>query len=512
MSFSSSDDDSSALSLQSSLEDLSLEFTTDRKFIRWANANPRHPRNWTTNRKVYDTAIIIWLEFFTTAISASGASAAADAQHEFGISHTLSIFLFISMFVSLALRIESSIGGIVCPPFSECFGRRWLYIISMAIYCISCLIIGLVPSISGVVIGRFFSGFMSAIPTAVVPGSIEDLYNAKDRIFFIFLWAMLANTGLIIGPIMGTYIVSTLGWRWIFYIGAIVLGITTGFLFNLQESRHTVLLENEVTKLRKVTGMQELRALNPDHVPDLRTFLQSAVFRPARFLFTEPIVFLVSIIASIAFAMVYLFTEALPTVYGDMGFTTQTSSLPFLALGFGFLLSSLTRVLDHAILDKLYREGKPITPESKLIGFCIGAPVLALGLWWFAWTIPPLVPNVHWIISATALVPIGYSLNEIDTVLAGYLADSYLSYASSGFAAMSFLRAILSAVFPLFTQKMYAGLNANVATSVLAVVSTVFCIIPPLFIRMGARIRKRSKFAERSLQIYMESTVDLDGY
>lgn len=65
MSFSSSDDDTSALSLQSSLEDLSLEFTTDRKFIRWANANPRHPRNWTTNRKVYDTAIIIWLEFFT---------------------------------------------------------------------------------------------------------------------------------------------------------------------------------------------------------------------------------------------------------------------------------------------------------------------------------------------------------------------------------------------------------------------------------------------------------------
>jgi hypothetical protein len=46
----------------------------------------------------------------------------------------------------------------------------------------------------------------------VVPGSIEDLYNAKDRIVFIFLWAMLANTGLIIGPIMGTYIVSALGW------------------------------------------------------------------------------------------------------------------------------------------------------------------------------------------------------------------------------------------------------------------------------------------------------------
>lgn len=38
---------------------------------------------------------------------------------------------------------------------------------------------------------------------------------------------------------------------------------------------------------------------------------------------------------------------------------------------------------------------------------------------------------------------IGYAVNEFDSVLARYLADSYLSYAASGFAALPFLRSLM---------------------------------------------------------------------
>lgn len=68
------------------------------------------------------------------------------------------------------------------------------------------------PSLAGIVIGRFVTGFLSAIPTVVVAGSIEDMFNAKDRIWLIFLWAMVSNMGLITGPIMSTYITALLGW------------------------------------------------------------------------------------------------------------------------------------------------------------------------------------------------------------------------------------------------------------------------------------------------------------
>ena len=115
-------------------------------------------------------------------------------------------------------------------------------------------------------------------------------------------------------------------------------------------------------------------------------------------------------------------------------------------------------------------------------------------------------------VSAISLVLIGYALNEFDAVLAGYLADSYLSYSASGFAALSLVRSTLSAVFPLFAGRMYEVLGANLATSILAALATVFCIIPPLFTRYGPRIRARSKFAKYSLQVYQENGVDKDGY
>lgn len=108
--------------------------------------------------------------------------------------------------------IGQCIGGIVFPPYSEAFGRKKLYIMSTALYSIFCVIVGVVPSLAGVMVGRFFSGFLSAIPTVIVAGSMEDMFNSKARIWMMFLWAMASNFGLSVGPIMSSYITERLGW------------------------------------------------------------------------------------------------------------------------------------------------------------------------------------------------------------------------------------------------------------------------------------------------------------
>lgn len=108
--------------------------------------------------------------------------------------------------------IGQGIGGVIFPPCSEAFGRRWLYIVSIGLSSIFCVLIGVIPSLAAVVIGRFVIGALSAIPTIVVAGSIEDIFNAKDRIWLVYLWAMVSNLGLVMGPIMGSYITAALGW------------------------------------------------------------------------------------------------------------------------------------------------------------------------------------------------------------------------------------------------------------------------------------------------------------
>ncbi|KMQ45668.1 MFS multidrug transporter [Trichophyton rubrum] len=493
--------------LQALLEEHGLEYTPDGEHIRWLASNPKHPRNWSMLRKIYDSGLIIILDLFTTAVSTAGSAAADHARHEYGLSRTLAVFLFVSVYL-----LGQGVGGIIFPPYSETFGRKKLYIVSTGLYSLFCVVVGLVPSVAGVVVGRFFSGFLSAIPTIVVAGSIEDIFNSKDRIWLIFMWAMVANMGLILGPIMSIYVIDHLDWRWVFHVSAIFTAVITILLFGIRESRPSLLLSREVAKLQKSTGMTTLKALNPDHTPDIKTFARIALFRPLKLFFTEPIVFMVATISAVAFALIYLFTEALPPIYENLGFSSANSSLPFLTIGIGLISGVLTRIFDHRMITKYQREGKVLQPEHKLVGFSIGAPVLAVGLWWFAWTIPPRVPGVHWVVSAISLVLIGYALNEFDAVLAGYLADSYLSYSASGFAALSLVRSTLSAVFPLFAGRMYEVLGANLATSILAALATVFCIIPPLFTRYGPRIRARSKFAKYSLQVYQENGVDKDGY
>lgn len=247
-------------------------------------------------------------------------------------------------------------------------------------------------------------------------------------------------------------------------------------------------------------------ALNHDHLPNLNIFVKEALFRPAELFFREPIIFTIAMMISVAMSLIYIFTEALPIIYQSMGFSPSQASLIFIAIGIGICFSSLTRVLDCHIFNKRRRQGHPIKPEDKLVGLGIGAPCLAIGLWWFAWTIPPMIhsPNVPWIVPTVSLILVGYSLTEIDTVLYGYISDSYLSYSASATAAVAFFRGMLSGTFPLFTRQMIQGLGANGAISVLAGVATVFCVVPPLFLGYGERIRRRSLFARYSWEIQEE--------
>jgi hypothetical protein len=229
-----------------------------------------------------------------------------------------------------------------------------------------------------------------------------------------------------------------------------------------------------------------------------------------RLFFTEPIVFLVSFISAVSWSLIYFFTESLPFIYSSFGFTSPTTSLAFLPLLIGIIFSVLPRFHDQAVLTERRKSSQPVHPEDKLLGFAFAAPSLSIGLWIFAWTTPPAA-HPHWSISMLGLILIGFATNEFACTLSGYLADSYTTYASSAFAALAFLRAVLAGVFPLFARRMYEDLDANKASSALAAVATVFCVAPVLFKRFGRRLRLRSPFARYSMQVHREEQVEDDN-
>lgn len=98
------------------------------------------------------------------------------------------------------------------PPFSESFGRRKPYLYSCAAFSIGYLLTGIVPSVAGVVVGRFMSGFALAVPSFVIAGNITDMYTAKHRMWMTLVWNGSTTFGLILGPIYGSYIAHVIGW------------------------------------------------------------------------------------------------------------------------------------------------------------------------------------------------------------------------------------------------------------------------------------------------------------
>jgi hypothetical protein len=211
--------------------------------------------------------------------------------------------------------------------------------------------------------------------------------------------------------------------------------------------------------------------------------------------------------SAVAWALIYLFTEAIPVIYHNFGLTRQQSSLLFLAIALGLAFGTLPRLHDKQVINKRHRKKKLLHPEDKLTGFAFAAPSLAFGLWWLVLTTPP-ASTLPWYATIVGLIPIGFAINEFACTLSGYLADTYTIYTSSALAALAFLRAVLAGLFPLIGEPMYAGLGVNWASVVLAGVATIFCFTPIWFIRYGREIRQRSEFAKYSFRMNSETQIE----
>ena len=268
----------------------------------------------------------------------------------------------------------------------------------------------------------------------------------------------------------------------------------------MRESRPSQVLRQKVEKIEKQTGCTDIRIEAPS-LPTVKEFTQTSLRLPIRLLFTEPIVAAASVLGAVVVSLIYLFAEAIPIVYSeDFHLSHDKSALVFLVIGSGVFFSFLPRLWD--VRRSKQRElCKQITePEDKLFGFLVAAPLLAIGLWWFGATIPPIATNIPPYVSMPPVSFIGFASVEFDTVLSGYLTDVYGSHAASANAPMCFLRALVSGVFPIIGRRMFKKLGSSQASFLLAGIATVFVAVAVVFRKFGQAIRKRSRFAQSTTQ------------
>lgn len=108
---------------------------------------------------------------------------------------------------------------------SERIGRRWIYIVSLVLYCVCTIVCGVSTNLGLFFTFRLLQSIFASAGQAVGGGSISDMFEPRERGRAMGLYMLGTILGPSIAPVCGGYINQNLGWRWIFYIKTILGGV-----------------------------------------------------------------------------------------------------------------------------------------------------------------------------------------------------------------------------------------------------------------------------------------------
>ncbi|KAI1102655.1 polyamine transporter 1 [Jackrogersella minutella] len=470
--------------------------TEDPFIVDFIPDDPKNPMKFSEWKKWGITATQAIAVLAVTFVSTAYSGGIGTVITEFKISEEVAI-LGISLFV-----IGFALGPLIWAPLSETYGRQILFFFTyMGLAAFNAGAAGS-QNIQTLIILRFFAGTIGSSPLTNAGGVIADMFPATKRGLATAMFATAPFLGPSIGPIVGGFLGSAGGWRWVEGLMAAFTGILwiVGTLF-IPETYAPILLRRRSEKLSATTGKVYISKL--DAGKPKKTVGQEfkiAMSRPWILLFREPIVLLTSLFMAIVYGTLYMMFAAFPIVFQQQrGWSPGIGGLAFLGIAVGMLVSVAYSIYDNTRYAKTAAaHGGNAPPEARLPPAMIGSILLPVGLFWFAWTCQK---EIHWIVSIIASGFFASGLVLVFLSLMNYTIDTYVMYAASALAANSVLRSIFGAAFPLFTTAMYNNLGIHWASSIPAFLAVLCLPFPFLFYKYGEAIRKRCKFSAEAAQV-----------
>ncbi|KAL5333439.1 MFS general substrate transporter [Aspergillus crustosus] len=364
------------------------------------------------------------------------------------------------------LRARVRVGPLVLGPLSEFYGRRNVYLTSFSFFLIWPIPCAVAQNIETMIICRFLNCLAGSAFLSVAGGTVGDLFNRDDLSAPMKLYTAAPFVGPEVGPL-----------RWTFY----VLMIWTGTLLTLLAlfvpgalpSGCFSLLRRKARKLRKDTGDDRWQVpIEKMNRSVARTVLQS-LYRPVLLLNLEPMCLTLCIFSAILLGILYLFFGAFQLVFSNVYvLELWQRGLCFLGLFVGMAFAIISNPIWRRVYTSLEEKHEravevenDFQPEWRLPPAMVGAPLVTLGLFIFAWTI---YPHVHWIVPIIGIYAGVFS----------FLVDCYPTYAASALSANSFARSSFARVFPLFGIQMYNNLGHHWATTLLAFSTLIMAPFP----------------------------------
>lgn len=228
-------------------------------------------------------------------------------------------------------------------------------------------------------VARSLAGLFSGPCFTVGVGILNDIWDIsleKIGTAFGVLFVLFVVWATEIGPMINAAIVLHHYWRWIFWVTAILVGITTIYCFLIPETYHPQIIRARAKKMEKAL---------PPRGTNISAFLL-AIGRPLHMMIVEPVIFptglVLAVTQSVACAYFVGYSLLFERVYGFSQFKVGMAFVPL-------VVESLLQVPVLALFDKLtyqkaraevLRLGKTVVPEMRLYPAMLSSITLPISL------------------------------------------------------------------------------------------------------------------------------------
>lgn len=123
------------------------------------------------------------------------------------------------------------LGSVVASPTAILWGKRPVYLSAIILFTLSSIWCALSPNYASLVVARIVQGFAVSPVECLPSATIAEIFFLHERAYRLGIYTLLLLGGKNLIPLVSAAIVQSLGWRWVFWITAIIVGFCFFLIF-----------------------------------------------------------------------------------------------------------------------------------------------------------------------------------------------------------------------------------------------------------------------------------------
>jgi MFS family permease len=123
------------------------------------------------------------------------------------------------------------VGCVIMSPTAIQFGKRPVYLASCILFILSSVWCALSPNFASLIVARIFQGIAVSPVECLPSATIAEIFFLHERAYRLGIYTLLLLGGKNLIPLVSAAIIQSLGWRWVFWMVAIILGFGGVLLF-----------------------------------------------------------------------------------------------------------------------------------------------------------------------------------------------------------------------------------------------------------------------------------------